>query len=437
MNNESNQRANGWYAPLRAEEQKPQTAAQPVKHKKKKKLSPAWRVMLTTLVVVGLITASSLIFRDNSPAPELPTAPADSVPYFYDFDEPEEFPKNWRDFFDSYYIAQDDSRGETNVPRVGERPDWELELEAPGRRERSLQEIYREVSKSIVMIHCYIDGRSGYFFGSGIIASEDGLIITNAHMVEGCDRVKVTLQDNTEYPALLVGADWTSDLAVLKIEAKGLPAAVFGDSRALAVGEHVAAIGNPLGEELRTSMTDGIVSATERDVDYNGHSIPLLQTNTAINEGSSGGALVNMYGQVVGVTNMKMMSYYSTIEGISFAIPSATVQTVVNSLIREGEVKGRPALGITVGAVTEETANHYDLPRGLYVSAVSENADAYGKLKAGDIITEVNGEPARTTDDILQNRKDMQVGDTISFTVWRDGKTFEITIAAVEYSDVY
>ncbi len=441
MNNE-NQRAAGWYAPAQPQERQPAPASKPEEKKKRRGLAPAWRIMLGTLVVVGLITASSLLFADRSPAPpELPTAPADTVPYFLPAEpgEAEELPKDWRDFFDSYYAVEESARGETNIPLVEQRPDWQMELVSPGKREKSLEEVYRDMVDSIVMIHCFADGQNGYFFGSGIIASEDGIIITNAHMIEGCNSAQVTLKDNTVYPALLVGVDWTSDVAVLKIEARGLPAAVFGDSRELVVGEKVAAIGNPIGEELRASLTDGIISAAERDLDYDGHSIPLLQSNTAINQGSSGGALVNMYSQVVGVTNMKLVSYAfgATIEGISFAIPSYTLAGVVNGLVRDGVVTGRPALGITVGPISDYVAQHYELPGGLYVSEVSKNADAYGKLREGDIITHVNGAPARTTDDVLQARKHMEVGDTITFTVWREGKSFDVEVAAVEYSDVY
>ena len=268
--------------------------------------------------------------------------------------------------------------------------------------------------------------------------SEDGLILTNAHVIEGCKRGEVILQDDTVHEAKLVGYDSQSDLAVLKIEAKGLTPAVFGDSDALSVGDSVAAIGNPLGEDFRSTLTDGIVSAIDRGMNYDGHSINLIQTNTAINEGSSGGALVNRYGQVVGVTNMKMMSSFSSIEGIGFAIPSATVLTVANALIREGKVVGRPAIGITVGAIVDVAAEHYELPEGLYVSSVTEGTDAWEKgIRAGDIIIAVNGEPARSTDDILKVRNGLQIGDTIRFSIWREGESFDVDVKMMEMNDVY
>jgi serine protease Do len=164
----------------------------------------------------------------------------------------------------------------------------------------------------------------------------------------------------------------------------------------------------------------------------------LLQTNTAINEGNSGGALFNMFGQVIGVTNMKMMSSYSSIEGIGFAIPSTTVRSVVNSLILYGEVRGRPAVGVTVGAIPENASQQYDLPGGLYVTEVSKGSDAEAKgIVPGDIITAVNGEPARTTEDIVRVKNALYVGDSITFTIWRNGETFDVEVVLVDFNDVY
>ena len=224
----------------------------------------------------------------------------------------------------------------------------------------------------------------------------------------------------------------------MKIDARGLVPAVFGESDELRVGDEVAALGNPLGEEFLATLTDGIVSAIDRGVSVDGHSMNLIQTNTAINEGNSGGALLNMYGQVIGVTNMKMMSSYSSIEGIGFAIPSSTVRVVVNALIKEGEVRGRPAIGVTVGAIPEEAAEHYELPEGLYVSIATEGTDAWEKgIREGDIITDVNGKPARTTNDILSVRDTLQVGDTITFTIWREGESFDVEVVIGDINDIY
>ena len=430
--NDYNQTPSGWYAPLQRK------AAEKSAPPKRKGLSVGWRIFLGALLVVGLIAASSLLFSDGKPAQpvQLPEFGATLPPATMRPEE--ELPDDWKSFFDSFYTVEDNSRKESKIPVVEERPAFELRIAEPGGEEKSLQDIYRSSVESIVGIRTYVSGKMGYYWGTGIIISADGLILTNAHLIEGCTSAKVILQDDTQLEALLVGYDSTSDLAVLKIEATDLTPAVFGDSDALTVGDRVAAIGNPLGEEFRSTLTDGIVSAIDRGMNYDGHSINLIQTNTAINEGSSGGALVNMYGQVVGVTNMKMMSSFSSIEGIGFAIPSVTVRSVVNDLIREGKVVGRPAIGITVGAIAEEAARHYDLPEGLYVSSVIENTDAWQKgIREGDIITAVNGTPARSTDDILKIRNGLGLGDSITFTIWRDGESFDVDVAMMEFNDVY
>ena len=170
----------------------------------------------------------------------------------------------------------------------------------------------------------------------------------------------------------------------------------------------------------------------------NGYSMTLLQTNTALNEGNSGGALFNMYGQVVGITNMKMSSAYSSIEGMGFAIPSSTVKTVVNSLVSYGEVRGRPSLGIVICSIPGDVREHYELPEGLYVSEVSENSDAARQgMKAGDIITKVNFEPAESAEQINKIKNTLEVGDIMIFEVWRDGEIMEFEIVLMDTNDVY
>ena len=456
MNNDYDQNASGWYAPMA-----PAPAARTVMEEpapRKRKMSLGWQIALNTLLALALIVCTSLYFsgRGRQPSTEKPastqkpdsgfsvTIPGDGPGGFFNIlpdsgnGTDETLPEDWKEFFDSFYVTEDTTKIETRIPAAETRPDWELELAPPAKKEQSLQEIYRDSVDSIVSIRSYIDGEAGYFWGTGIILSEEGLILTNAHVIEGCDSAVVVLQNDQEFEASLIGTDRTSDIAVLKIEAEDLAPAVFGESDALTVGEAVAAIGNPLGEEFRATLTNGIVSAIDRGVSYDGHSMNLIQTNTAINEGNSGGALLNMYGQVVGVTNMKMMSNYSSIEGIGFAIPSTTVRNVVNALVKDGEVRGRPAVGVTVGAIPDTAAEHYELPEGLYVSAVSEDSDAYAKgIREGDIITAVNGEPAKTSDDILKVRDGLKVGDTINFTIWRDGETFDVDVALVEYNDIY
>ncbi len=458
MNNLPDRPEEDWYSPLSAQKKE---AAAP--KRKKKRRSGVWRFVFWTLLAVCLITGTSLYFSDRTwqsgrerPALIMPTPhgeePRDGdaedgrdggslIPNWIqpEEDRPEtDYPQDWRDFFDSYFLSGDEQIKEPRIPKLGESVNWQIELAPAGERELSLQEIYRSCAPSIVAIKSFKSGQPGYYWGTGIIMREDGLILTNAHLLEDCDSATVILSDNTSYEAKLVGCDSISDIAVLKIDARGLSPVVFGDSDALTVGERVAAIGNPLSEEFRATLTDGIVSAIDRGVSYNGRSLNLIQTNTAINEGNSGGALFNMFGQVVGVTNMKMMSSYSSVEGIGFAIPSATVRSMANALIRDGAVLGRTAVGITVGPVEDTAAEHYELPDGLYVSAVSEGSDAKAQgLREGDIITAVNGAPCLSTDDIVRVKDALSVGDSITFTVWRDGESFDVDVRLVDQNDVY
>ena len=408
-----------WYAPL-------EEHTSPESEKKKRKPGKAsWRIGGAILLVVLLIAASSLIFSGSNQRTEAPYISGDGMP------------DDWNDYLDNYYQVTESKDAEIKLPRAELAPDFKVTLSNEHGKELSLQELYDQCSKSIVAIKGYQDGVDGYYWGSGIILSEDGLILTNTHVIENCDTASVTLYDNSSYAATLVGADSTSDIAVLKIDVSGLTPASFGDSAELAIGDKVAAIGNPLGETFRMTLTDGIISAIDRGISYNGHSMTLLQTNTAINEGNSGGALFNMYGQVIGVTNMKMMSSYSSIEGIGFAIPSSTIAAVADSLMQYGEVRGRTAIGITVGAIPENVTSHYDLPTGLYVSAVEEKSDAAAKgIQQGDIITAVNGNPASATSDILTVKNTLSVGDTITFTIWRDGETFDVDVTLVDENDL-
>ena len=408
-----------WYAPL-------EEHTSPESEKKKRKPGKAsWRIGGAILLVVLLIAASSLIFSGSNQRTEAPYISGDGMP------------DDWNDYLDNYYQVTESKDAEIKLPRAELVPDFKVAISSDRGKELSLQELYDQCSKSIVAIKGYQDGVDGYYWGSGIILSKDGLILTNTHVIENCDTASVTLFDNSSYDAALVGEDSTSDIAVLRIEATGLTPASFGDSAELAIGDQVAAIGNPLGETFRMTLTDGIISAIDRGISYNGHSMTLLQTNTAINEGNSGGALFNMYGQVIGVTNMKMMSSYSSIEGIGFAIPSSTIAAVADSLMQYGEVRGRTAIGITVGAIPENVTSHYDLPTGLYVSAVEEKSDAAAKgIQQGDIITAVNGNPASATSDILTVKNTLSVGDTITFTIWRDGETFDVDVTLVDENDL-
>ena len=447
MNNNEHWEEIGWYEPLqRAVDVREET---PAPQRKKRRGWTPWRVLGAIALVILLIVGSSLAFaglgtvaeameggQSKGDAPfQRPREPAKEDD---GKDSGDDMPENWTDFFDSYYETVQESVANIDIERVELPVDFELQLQATPAEAWSLQELYAACSPSIVGISAYQGDELGYSWGTGIILSADGLILTNTHVIDESDHATVTLYNDEVYSARLVGADAISDIAVLKIEAEGLQPAVFGQSGELRVGDAVAAIGNPLGEEFRSTLTNGIISAIERGVSYNGRTMTLLQTNTALNEGNSGGALFNMYGQVIGVTNMKMMSSYSSIEGIGFAIPSATVQNVVGALVRDGEVRGRPAIGITVGSIPESVASHYELPEGLYISDVSEGSDAQKQgILPGDILIAVNGTPVKTTDEVNAIKNGFGVGDKLHFTIWRDGKELEFDVALVDTNDIY
>lgn len=440
----------GWYEPLQRARIESSPSPAPRRKRKRRGWTP-WRVLCAIGLVVLIIVGSSIALATPAygNAAELggrskadtPFTPRDKPAEKGD-DTPAEddgsLPEDWTDFFGNFYETIQDDVADINIERVELPVDFELELQETPEAELSLQALYIECVPSIVGISAYQGKEVGYSWGTGVILSSDGLILTNTHVVDDSDRATVTLYNDEVYPARLVGADAISDIAVLKIEAEGLRPASFGQSGELRVGDPVAAIGNPLGEEFRSTLTNGIISAIERGVNYNGRTMTLLQTNTALNEGNSGGALFNIYGQVIGITNMKMMSSYSSIEGIGFAIPAATVQSVVRALARDGEVRGRPAIGITVGAIPDDAASHYELPAGLYISAVSPGSDAEKQgLLPGDILTAVNGTPVTTTDEVNVIKNELRVGDTMRLAIWRDGEELEITITLVDTNDIY
>lgn len=435
-NNWYDSEQNGWYAPLRQE------SAPPAAPAPKKRVWP--KALAAVAALIALIVGTALLFPNR----EAQSAEGEKNGGFSQFilppkdDEkgPEDY-DDYREFFENFYTPAENSRAQYHIERAALPIDFRCELAEP-EEELTLQELYRRSVQSIVAITGYIDGKSGYVWGTGVILSEDGLVLTNAHVLEDCDRATVTLYDDTVCEARLVGADSISDIAVLKIEAEGLTPAVFGDSALLEVGDPVAAIGNPLREEFRLTLTNGIISGIERGLNYKGHSMNLLQTNTAINEGNSGGPLYNMYGQVVGITNMKMVSSYSNIEGIGFAIPSANVAKLVNTLVRDGAVTGRASIGITVGAIPDEARERFGdkLPEsgGLYIVDVAEGSDAAAKgVRPGDILCRVNGAVLSETSELSAMKDALSVGDTMRFTILRDGEILEIDVMLVDTNDVY
>lgn len=417
--------------------------------RKIRRSTSAWRIACIVLIVLILIAATSVISARlaRAGAAEDMTGTYDDGFLWddgsgktQDEDADGEMPDSAEDFFDGFYQKTEDTSAnvDVDIPESRYDPSFEIELLEKG-DEMSLGDLYDSCSKSIVAIYGYQqDSLTNYYWGTGVVLTEDGLILTNSHVIEGCNKVTVKLADDTEYEASLVGADGISDIAVLRIEAESLEPAQFGQSGRLRVGDEVAAIGNPLGEEFRMTLTNGIISAIDRDISYKGRSMVLLQTNTALNSGNSGGALFNMSGQVIGITNMKMMSSYSSIEGIGFAIPSETVKSVVSSIVEHGKVLGRPSIGITVGAVPEQARERYSMPAGVYVTDVQENSDAAAKgIQKGDVITEVNGTPVESTAEIQAIKDALKVGDTLTVKIWRSGEIIEMEIALMETNDLY
>lgn len=266
-----------------------------------------------------------------------------------------------------------------------------------------------------------------YSVGTGIIFDKKGYIVTNYHVIAGCSDciVRITDEQGGErgtYDALLVGGDGDKDLAVLKIDAPELVAASFGISDRLAVGDKVYAIGNPLGLELRNTFTDGIISAINRNVDVDGVTMTLLQTNVALNSGNSGGPLINRYGQVVGINTIKMMSGYDTIEGLGFAIPTSLAVRWVNEIIMYGKVL-EPVLGITV----QEPETLPDGTIGLRIRDVTPDGsgDRAG-LQAGDYIVAFNGQTITRMEDILAIRHTLFVGDQVPVRICRDREYLDL-----------
>lgn len=257
--------------------------------------------------------------------------------------------------------------------------------------------------------------------GTGVIFDESGYLITNHHVIDGNSLAFVTLSNGREYPAYLIGMDEQTDLAVLKISLTGLTTAKFGSDSILKVGEPAYALGNPLGSQFSGSMTDGIISAIDRSVEVGGYEMSLLQTTAALNQGNSGGALLDSRGRVVGITNMKMMSSQSTVEGLGFAIPATTVAQVVNDLMSYGHVTGRPMLGITVQP--HRTGN--GVTAGLDVVEVEEKSDAWAKgIRPGDRLLTANGMPLMYNDDLLREKEGLAAGESVRLR-WKSGDTGE------------
>ena len=304
----------------------------------------------------------------------------------------------------------------------------EMTLQQPGGTLLTPQQVYQLVNPAVVTVLGY--ARDGQSVGTGILFSENGFLLTNAHVIEGCQAAVVALSSGKTYDAAMVGYDYNEDLAVLKIEGEGeaFPCAVFGDSRKLWVGEPAYAIGNPLGVDLRGTFTSGIISGLSREIAVGGVSLRLLQTDAALNNGNSGGPLINQYGQVIGINTAKMQSSYANVEGIGLAIPTADAQDKVNTLIRCGEIPPTPTIGITVAPLTALTEDGH---LGLEVWEVTRGgAGDLAGIQAGDVILRADGAELLENQDLLDARDLHEIGESMTLELCRGGEhlTVELTL---------
>lgn len=280
-------------------------------------------------------------------------------------------------------------------------------------------------------------------YGSGFVVSSDGYVVTNSHVVESGDYVKVVLSDGNEYDATVRGRDYDSDVAVLKINATGLTPVSIGDSDGLQVGEMVVAIGNPLGEQLAGTVTVGYISSLNREIQSGNRTYHVLQTDAAINPGNSGGPLLDVNGQVIGVNTLKSMfagvdAYGDTIasEGIGFAMPIKYVMDIAEELIENGSIE-KPGIGITYYMMTDEDAENWDVPKGALVASVTQGGPAAkADVRQNDIITQVDGVPVEEIDNLSDIVKEKGLDASIVLTVWRNGETLDIEIVTEDINEL-
>ncbi len=343
---------------------------------------------------------------------------------------------------DSSRVEQDNSSSEISaLPglNIQDTPsDSDTTVSSDGKL--SDKEIIKKVSPAVVGIECYAFGNSftPSSSGSGIIMTADGYIVTNAHVVEDAAGITVVLENGDAYAAELIGADSDTDLAVLKIEASNLTYAEFGNSDELERGDRVIAIGNPGGTVLAGSTTGGMVSGLNRNINSSSpYSTSYIQVDAAINPGNSGGALVNEYGQVVGINSAKIAE--TDYEGIGFAIPINEALPIIQELMQYGHVTGRAALGIQGYMINEAVAAMRRMPVGFGIEAVDPSSDLASKnVVAGDIITYINDKQVTSYDVLANELAEFKPGDTVKLTIYRSsssggaGRSFEVNVVLIE-----
>ena len=338
--------------------------------------------------------------------------------------------------FGGAILAQNSSRtGKTTVQQSNRTATTVNVKKVDGQTLMSPAEVYASTVNSVVSINCsavstniFGQQTESASSGSGFIYTADGYIVTNQHVVANASSINVTLYNGDTYPATLVGSDSDYDVAVLKIDAKDLPAVTLGSSTDVNVGDTVMAIGNPLGE-LTFSMSQGIVSCVNRAINVEGTPFNMIQVDASINPGNSGGPLMNLYGEVVGIVSAKYSSYANTtVEGLGFAIPINDVQSIIKDIIENGSVGNKAYMAITAGTMTQQMAAQYKInaTEGVFVYSVEDGgAGDKAGLKLGDVITKLNDTQITSMEDLSAAKKGFKAGDTVTLTVLRDGK--EIT----------
>ena len=297
----------------------------------------------------------------------------------------------------------------------------------------TIAEINKKVNPSVVFIGVEITATNGFGqqqtasgSGSGIILKSDGYILTNFHVIDGAKSITVKTIDEKSYTAKVVGSDPKTDLAVLKIDATNLVAATFGDSSKVEVGDLAVVIGNPLGT-LDGTLTVGVISALNRPVTIDTVSMNLMQTDAAVNPGNSGGALVNAFGEVVGIVNAKTSAV--GIEGLGYAIPINDAKSIIDDLMANGYVTGRIKIGISTKDITADLASYYKLPVGIYITAVEKGSSAEkAGIQAKDVIIGVDGKEVLTSADLSAIKDSHKVGDSIKILINRNGKEMSVTL---------
>ena len=338
--------------------------------------------------------------------------------------------------FGGAILAQNgSSTGKTTVQQSSRTATTVNVKKVDGQTLMSPAEVYASTVNSVVSINCSA-GSTNVFgqqtesasSGSGFIYTADGYIVTNQHVIANASSINVTLYNGDTYPATLVGSDSDYDVAVLKIDAKDLPAVTLGNSTDVNVGDNVMAIGNPLGE-LTFSMSSGIVSCVNRAINVEGTPFNMIQVDASINPGNSGGPLMNLYGEVVGIVSAKYSSYAdTTVEGLGFAIPINDVQSIISDIMENGSVTDKAYMAITAGTMTQQMAAQYKInaTEGVFVYSVEDGgAGDKAGLKLGDVITKLNDTQITSMEDLSAAKKGFKAGDTVTLTVLRDGQ--EIT----------